>query len=362
VPSLLDALSSTLKRLWPERRHQERLLDLGERKGWTEADRDAAIDRLADWFAGELLLPPRIDDLGSPGPVELSALPDVPRHRATPVVGVGLRTVALARLVGTEPKTLANSLAGGMRSDRRDHRWLLFLSRLERAEVDPDPLVFHRRSPASVAAELVRGASRSAPDAGDAMLLLSLLTLWQRRRPPSEVRAARAQAVSRRLVPKPAVAMKWDVVALTQVHPLIELAVHRGGSFGRALAAVVVDAALTEAHLAPHRARGRGDADAVWGDLWLRTVEDVVGDARVIGLLGSDEAAVFRWRIIRMRAYASGAGAPVPAPPPHPYVALASAIDSARAGSPAERHFAAHHPGYFMLVPQARRLGLIEGA
>ena len=32
--------------------------------------------------------------------------------------------VALAALAGTAPKTLANSLGSGLRSDRRDHRWL----------------------------------------------------------------------------------------------------------------------------------------------------------------------------------------------------------------------------------------------
>jgi hypothetical protein len=362
MPALADALSATLTRVWPARRHQERLLDLGERKGWTEADRDAAVVRLAGWLAGEVLLPSCVGVVASPRAVELTDLPDLPVYGATPVVGVGLRTVALAHLVGTEPKTLANSLARGLRPDRRDHRWLLFLSRLARADADPDALVFHRRSPAAVAAELARTAVRSAPDAGDAMLLLSLVSLWQRRRPTSEARAARTATVSRRLVPKPAVAMKWDIIALTQLHPLIELAVDSGGAFGRVLAAVVVDAALTEAHLAPHRARARGDADPDWGDLWLRRVQAVVADPRVVELLGADEAAVFRWRIARMRAYASGSADRPSAPPPHPYVNLACAIDSARAGTPAERCFTAHLPGYFMLVPQARGLRLIEGA
>ena len=55
MPSLADALSSVLLRLWPARRHQELLLDLGERKGWTEPDRAGVIDRLAAWLEEELL-------------------------------------------------------------------------------------------------------------------------------------------------------------------------------------------------------------------------------------------------------------------------------------------------------------------
>jgi hypothetical protein len=46
---LTAVLSEMLLRMWPRRRHQELLLDLGERKGWTEADRDDALNRLAGW-------------------------------------------------------------------------------------------------------------------------------------------------------------------------------------------------------------------------------------------------------------------------------------------------------------------------
>lgn len=166
----------------------------------------------------------------------------------------------------------------------------------------------------------------------------------------------------RRLVPKPVVAMKWDVIVLAQVWPLVELAIQRGGVFGQTLAAVVIDASLTEAHFAPHRPRGKGEAEANWGDLWLRTVEGLVGDPRVVGLIGEDEAALFRWRVGRMRAYASGVPAPVLTRPAHAYVALATAIDGVRAGGAIDHRYATRDPGYFMLVPQARRLGLIEDA
>lgn len=359
MPALADVLSTLLLRLWPERRHQERLLDLGERKGWDDRDRSEAVGRFADWLSCELRLSAQVEVASNPAPVSITevSLPGDLRelHRATP--GVGQRTAALARLVGTAPKTLSNTLRGPLRSDRRDHRWLLLLARLERGEPDVDGLIFHRRTPENVVRALGRGGS---PDAGDALLAMSLVSLWQRRRPTVEARASRGQPVPRRLVPKPAVALKWDVVTLPQLRPLADAAVTRGGEFGRRLALLVVDAALTEAHLAPHRSRGTTTAETAWGDHWLRSVQGLLSEPGVRGLVGEDEAALLLWRVSRMMAYAAGAPLSPGAPSVHPHVALASAIDAARVGIPVEHRFRARDPGNFMLLPQARRLGLID--
>lgn len=359
MPALHASLSSLLIRLWPERRHQERLLDLGERNAWTEAERATVVRRLADWLAEELLLQPVADQ---PPALALGGLPSLPTLRPDlpAVPGVGRRTVALARLVGTAPKTLANSLSDGLRSDRRDHRWLLFLARLERGEVEVDGLVYHRRTPDAVSAALAAGAARATPDLGDALLVLSLVALWQRRRPTEEARASRGVKVPRRRVAKPAAAMRWDLMVLAQLWPLVELALSWGGAPGGNLVAVVIEAALTEAHLAPHRARSIGDTEPAWGEYWLRSAERVVSDPRVVELLGASDAAVFGWRLCRMRAYATGRPLEVQAPT-HPYVALATAIDNARAGSANPRPFTSRHAGYLMLLPQARRLGLLDG-
>ena len=363
MPALADALLTILDRLWPARAKQELLLDLGERKDWSAEDRGAAVSRFADWLTANVAMPGTL--AAEDGDTETDGdRPDVPVDGVEPERGVGRGVVALARLVGTPAKTLANTLATPLRADRRDHRWLLLLRQLERGEAETDALVFHRRSPASVAGAIARAASRRAPDAGDALLLLSLVALWQRRRDTHEARAARGVSGPRGAMPKPAAAVKWDVVALPQLAPLIELAIHRGGEFGRDLAAIAVEAVLTEAHLAPHRTRGVQPPDATWGVAWLRGADDVLSDPRVAALLGERETAIFRWRVARMRDYAAGNRAlAVPLGcQRHPYVDLALAIDAARGGGVSARRFRAREPGYFMLLPQARRRGLIEDA
>lgn len=196
---LSAVLSEMLLRIWPRRRHQELVLDLGERKGWTEADRDDALDRLAGWSIGELglpeLLPPRLDLDGVAPP----GLPAVALDRVKPVGGVGLQVVALAALAGTAPKTLANSLGSGLRSDRRDHRWLGFLTRLSAGQPSEDAWIYHRRSPTTVSEELSLRAHAPFFDAGDALLVLSIVALWQRRRRPGDARASRGLLVTRRV-------------------------------------------------------------------------------------------------------------------------------------------------------------------
>jgi hypothetical protein len=362
MPSLADALSTMLLRVWPARRHQELLLDLGERKGWTDHDRAVAVARLAEWLVVELLLPAWIADAPQERIGADTELPHVALDGVEPVLGVGLRTVALARLAGVAPKTLANSLGDGLRGERRDHRWLLFLRRLEGGCVDQDALVFHRRSPVAVAGELSRCVGRTEPDAGDAILLMSLVALWQRRRPTSQAKGARGAEMARALVPKPVAALVAEAMALAQLRPLLSHALEMEGTAGPTLAAVALDAALTEAHLAPHRSRRGAAAVRGGGGAWLRAADDALNDPKVVGMVGEDEVAAFLARTARMRAYSDRS--PVPAPTfasgEHPHVVLARAIDDARRGESISRRFAPLEPGYFMLLPQARRLGLLE--
>ena len=358
---LADILSTMLLTLWPRRRHQELLLDLGERKGWSDADRAEAVGRLADWLIAEVGLPEALTPGAHRSGSAPRALPDVPGDGVEPIGGVGIHTVALARLAGVAPKTLANTLADGLRSDRRDHRWLLFLSRVDAGDIHDDAWIFHRRSPGAVARALAARACADDLDAADALLVLSLVALWQRRRRTDEARASRGVELPRRVLPKPIAALESWVLSPSQIGPLVELGVRRGGAIGQALIGVALDAALTEAHLAPHRAR-RSDAAPGSGESWLRPVHEVLDRGSVTELLGETERGVFRWRVARMRAYRSS----VPTPGPdesvaaHPYVALARAIDAARSEGPVERGFHGSDPGYFMLLPQARRLGLLE--
>lgn len=358
---LAAVLSDMLLRMWPRRRHQELLLDLGERKGWTDADRDDALERLAGWSLTELGLPDRLPARTGLDGVALPGLPAVPLDRVKPVGGVGLQMVALAALAGTAPKTLANSVGSGLRSDRRDHRWLGFLPRLSAGHLSEDAWIYHRRSPRAVGEELAARAHAPFFDAGDALLVLSIVALWQRRRRPGEARASRSQLVSRRELAKPIAALDGWVMMPSQLGPLLEYGVERGGTGGRAVVAVSIEAALTEAHLAPHRARATGAAVGS-GEGWLRAVEQALGRPPVAQVLGVEEHEVFAWRVARMRAYAARQPTPLPggAASAHPYTKLARAIDDALGKRPSERLFHAADPGYFMLLPQARRLGLVE--
>lgn len=358
---LAAGLSNMLLKMWPRRRHQELLLDLGERKGWTDADRVDALDRLAEWSSAELGLPEwlparlDVDGVAPPG------LPAVPLDRVKPVGGVGLQMVALAALAGTAPKTLANSVGSGLRSDRRDHRWLGFLTRLAAGHLSEDAWIYHRRSPRTLSEELAARAHAPFFDAGDALLVLSIVALWQRRRRPGEARASRSQLVSRRDLAKPIAALDGWVMVPSQLVSLVEYGVGRGGTGGRAVVAVALEAALTEAHLAPHRSRGRG-AEVGSGEGWLRAVEQALGRPPVAQVLGVAEHEVFAWRVARMRAYAARQPTPLPgvAASAHPYVKLARAIDDALGKRPSDGPFHSADPGYFMLLPQARRLGLVE--
>jgi hypothetical protein len=285
-------------------------------------------------------------------------LPAVPLDRVTPVGGVGLHVVALAALAGSSPKTLANSLGSGLRSDRRDHRWLGFLTRLSLGRPSEDAWIYQRRSPTTVGKELAARAHASFLDAGDALLVLSIVALWQRRRRPGEARASRGLLVTRRELAKPIAALDGWVMMASQLGPLLEYGVGRGGIGSRAVVAVAIEAALTEAHLAPHRARGKGAAVGS-GEGWLRAVEQALGRLPVAQVLGVEDHELFAWRVARMRAYAGRKPTPLPgvAASAHPYVKLARAIDDALGKRASERPFHAGDPGYFMLLPQARRPG-----
>jgi hypothetical protein len=361
---LAEVLSDMLLRIWPARRHQELLLDLGEHKAWTEGEHRAAVARFAEWLSDELLLPPtlRVEapvPLDEPRAVALSMLRPAGGARSN---GVGAGTSALARIVGSTPKTLANSLAEGLREDRPSHRWLLLLARSAAGTVDADAVVFHRRSPASVAAELSRRAGQPLLDAGDALLVMSLVSLWQRRRKPGEARAARGTELPRRLLPKPVSAVAGELIALPQVRALAELAVHQPAAAGRSIITVALEAALTEAHLAPHRPRRGSVTPEAAGESWLRTTDDVLRREDVSRLLGAEDVGVLAWRIARMRAWRDRSPTPCPteAATAHPYVVLAQAIDFARLRFSPSVRFASRNEGYLMLIPQARRLGLVE--
>ena len=298
-----DVLDRALRDTWRRRTQRELLLDLGERKRWGEAEHQKAVYAAADWLVETLQIPATLDVPQTIADADLASIHPYGEALAprSDLQGVSRWIVGIAPLLGVVPKTLANSLDGGLQSHRADHRWLRLLERVLRGQAAPDAWAFHRRSPTIVAHDLARQAGQSVVDAGDAVLLASLLALWQRRRPTTEARASRGHAVSRRETPKPIAALRESLVGQGQVGHLARLAHRIGGARGQALLLLTVEAALTEAHLATHPARRAASARPDGGERWLRGVDAVLRDASA--LIEDEELLVLRFRVDRMRAY-----------------------------------------------------------
>lgn len=357
-----EAIEGALRRCWPSRAHRELLLDLGERKGWDETEFGLAVQQALGWLVENLHLP---TTLAVPTP---RAEPDLRLLRpfaeelagSQDLQGVSRWIVGIAPALGVGPKTLANSLKGGLQSRRADHRWLSLIVRVLRGEAAPDAWAFHRRSPTNVANELAHLAGSSVVDAGDAVLLSSLLALWQRRRPTHESRANRGVVRSRRESPKPIAAMHDGLIVPGQLRPLTELAHKLDPPHGQALWLLAVEAALATAHLAPHPARRSGSADTHTGENWLREVDAVLQSAD--SLIGEGDREVIRFRIDRMRAWRDkrrqsesefeGVRSP--------YVRASLALERAHHRNPVgDVRFDPHTPGVLMLIPLLRRHALL---
>lgn len=355
-------LGRAMQQIWPSRAHTELLLDLGERKAWTDLDKAAALRGVSEWLVEMLDLRPVKPAKDPPSADELTPLRELgeglAQHAESP--GTAAWLVGLAPAVGTSAKTLANSLSEGLRSDRGDHRWLRLLARVMRGAASVDAWAYHRRCPVSVASELARWGVASHFDAGDALLCSSLVALWQRRRPTDRVRANRGRVRERRRTPMPAAALGGQLVELGQIQALTQVCARLGFERGRVLALVSVEAALTEAHLEPHPARGRAETSS--GERWLRAVENLI---QTTGALSTHDESLLRFRIERMRAWRERR----PQPPvdallrDEPHVRASLHLEELlRSGSAPslELGFDPATPGLLMLLPQLRAQGLVE--
>ncbi len=356
LQSLLDR---AVRAMWPRRSQQELLLDLGERKGWRVSNYDAALAAVCGWLEDELGLgatqwqPPERE-----AHVDLATVRDLGTRRGPtgPSGGVAMWAEALGPAVGATPKTLANSLARGLRPDRSDHRWLVSIARASRSSPRSsgiDAWLYHRRSPTNVSCALASLGADDPYDAGDALLVVSLLALWQRRRPTQAARSNKGRLRSRRETPKPVAALAPTLASPGQLPHLLRLARTLPG--GRDLALLGLEAALTEAHLAPHAPR-RGGLDTWDGETWLRAAES---EGRAFeDLIGRSDAAVIAFRIERMRAWRERRpSCPIEGVSGVPYVEASLALEAARAGAPAAAAFSVHTPGLLMLLPLLRNRG-----
>lgn len=366
--SLANALEQTACAIWPRRSQQEALFDLGWRKAWTEVDRTAAVASAACWIAAELALSlpqdgdsaPLVQEADSVAIARLQALATL-LPKVEVQAGIADWICRLAPAVGAGPKTLANSLTDGLGADRRDHRWLRAISRIVGGRGSPNAWAYHRRSPADVAGELARAAGEHCYDTGDALLILSLLALWQRRRPAEQARGNKGKVSARRLATKPIAVLAGALVEPKQIAPLLKLCdsiAPTAPSAAHALAVLVVECALTEAHLAPHADRNRqrraGHARSS-GDQWLFPVEPWLQGANSV--LDAEETATLAFRIAAMRAWRDRgpAAEPEPAAVRLPYVVASMALSLARTGDKSDlANLDLSQPGLMMLAPQIR--------
>lgn len=360
---LRESLADRLHLLWPRRIHQELLLDLGERKGWGKPEYFGAAEAAAAHLSEQLLLPTTL--AMSPGESSsdpLAALRLLGENLAKPTSppGVARWISGLASAVGAAPKTLANSLSQGISAERREHRWLRLIDRLLRGGMALDAWLYHRRSPSCVAAELARGGASPVLDAGDAVLLFSLIALWQRRRPTSEARANRGHSLTRRQTPKPIANLQGNLLVPRQLQHLARVAERLPGPAGQALGLLATEAALTEAHLAPHAARKSRTNMAESGEDWLCAVEGLLVNGQK-GLFSPADDAMIRFRVDRMRAWRDGTPQRQPSLliANEPYVRAALALER-RHSAPSMERFSPHSPGLLMFLPQLRRLGWLE--
>lgn len=354
----MSVLSQHVPLLWPRRSQQELLLGLGERKSWTDQDREESCARLTLWLHEELGLPADLEGVPAKKSTKeeiLVGLTGLGLRVDRQVPGVGGIYAALAELTGaSSAKTLANSLIPGLQPKRPDHRWILLLSRLGSGRLPLDALLYHRRSVAAVTTALRAGSL----DTSTALLLYSLVALQQRRR------TIEGKPLPRRFLSKPVSALSGTLLVHSQLRPLLTLAreVDRGD-----LAAFVLECALTEAHLLPHLPRQPRNATSVelsafaerhTGERWLQAVEQELSS---LGTLLGEDAAFFSFRVAWMRSWRKQH--PLPTVPPEiseqPYIFALQQLQRQKNGETADQ-VSADSPGLFMLLPLLRKRGLLR--
>lgn len=310
--SLERLLAQATAHIWPKRKAQEALFDLPERKRWTAGDQGAAVRGCAHWLMVNGVCPAPMIHPTPVEPIEIATIRHTLGQRlCTPTAGdapgVAADLQRLAPLVGAAPKTLANSLSDFPRSRREDHRWLLALGRLI---TTPPPLGmrYEDRSQAAMIGLLARMAGHLAIeqlDAVDAVTLFSLIALWQRRRPPAQIRGNRGRRSTRRAAPKPMARLCETLIGHRQIRVLLTIE-------STSIRALAFEAALTQAHLYPHADRSGG-----------QPIPD-----RILADLLPHADPMYRHRIGIMRAWQTRQ--PWPDPPSilanHPYVIITRAL------------------------------------
>lgn len=357
---LAELLASAVRMLWPRRLQQELVLDLPQRKDWTDADLDVAAADFAAWLGEDLGLAQTISTSVTP-PANWVEL----RARARRLLGATTSDQfhdTIAEMFGKASPTVRNN-AALFDPARVEHAWIALLGRIDAGQTLTG-VTFHTRTRHNVDIALGRlfvHVGAGTPDAADALILISLLALYQRRRQPADARAARGRAMRRRAVPKPIARLASRLYPIGASSRMLRAAeafkYPREAAVFRSLA---LEWAFTVAHLAPHPTTIKPVATGPSNALAL--VEAAV--TQVLPHLEAVEGAVVRFRLSIMADYARGTRLAVPDGCPAPYVVahrhladahLANALDQKeRAIVAAARMVDADEAGTLMLAPQIR--------
>lgn len=365
--SIERPLDSALNVMWAKRKEIEALLDLGERKNWSANDRASAVREAAMWLERTLALtlpqPTASTEIatGSRGFAEVRAWAENQTRDSTGGAAQWIQFVASA--TGVSAKTLANQLSVRSKDQAYSSTALRWLSTIEAAlseRLDAEAVWFHRRTPQSISRQIARWSESKFCTSADALLIVSMLALWQRRRDTRTVRANRGTARSRKETPLPCGVVGAALVSEGQFCALVKLANAMRDEPREQLFAVAFEAALTAAHFGPHPVRvrrsGAADAGVVGPSL------DVVESTRKRTALNDTDKDVVSFRIELMRAYDADQPLRNTSTAPGEYARAAAAINRIRYGESleSEPRFSATAPGIVMIVNQLRRLGLVE--
>lgn len=346
TPALRLKLGAAIESMFPSRRATEALLDLPERKMWGPRDREAAIVDLAAFLAAQLDWPAGAE----PEPV---AAPDLDLLRASvekiaskQSPGTAAWLDAVAEPVGaTSAKSLANSRPRSLRPNDRRHRWVAWLARSLHTQPEPTLWRFDLRNADATARRVARWTEGHVYDAADELLLISLVALWQRRRPVTDVRAQRGAPSPRRTTPKPSSRLFHEVDFCGQARALLTLLEQLHGTDSWHWQALVLEWLLTQGHLVMQTDRSGGRRQRA------TRVLSVARKHLDRGAEDPDVAASWRWRIEVMEAWRDRRDADRGLAPDTPYGIWSAwlSIRTSRENAPVPTA-----PLPWMLTPQIR--------
>ncbi len=302
---MCDLLDRGSLLMWPKRSAQELLFDLGERKKWDETQRLAAVASCAAWWSRWGVGPK------NPQPFGIDVLVGSAGHPGN----ISSKKQSFIEALGKRQRPLQVNLTTCTKDVSKQPQRLVseqtelitvgcYASRYIQQPL-PKGFLYHRRSIAHLneALDVCYGHLQiEQMDTADAMLLFSLISHWQRRRPTQEVRANRQKEQTRRATPKPIARLLESLLARGRFQPNLDFASEHSSP---SIVSLLSELALTNAFLASHtprRTKDKTETPDSTGQEWLDAIKDHLSKPEVRALVEC-EADFFDYRAQVMRAY-----------------------------------------------------------